>query len=111
MHDDEDTALPTALLLAIPEAQRTQFQRLSEMAALKGIAIYPSSTDDGLVGFRIDREGHPSARCADMASLEAQLVALGLPLLAPDELQQLLRAFQSAFIKDMEGGVGPHGDH
>jgi hypothetical protein len=111
MHDDEDTALPPSLLLTIPETQRTQFRHLREMAALKGIDIYPSSTDDGLVGFRIDREGHPSARCADMPALEAQLVALGLPLLAPQELQQLLRAFQSAFIKSMEGGVGPHGEH
>lgn len=110
MHDDEDTALSPELMLSIPEDQRAQFQRLSEMASLKGITIYPSSTDDGLVGFRIER-GRQSVRCADMASLEKQLIAHGLPLLSHDELQRLLREFQSAFIKSMGGGVGPHGDH
>jgi len=111
MHDDEDTALPVALLLAIPPDQRIQFERLSEMAALKHISIYPSSTDDGLVGFRIEQDGKSPVRCPDMASLQTQLIAHGLPLLAPDELQKLLQAFQSAFIKSMGGGLGPHGEH
>lgn len=110
MYDDEDAAPPAALLLAVPPAQRREFQRLREMAALKGIDVSPSTTDDGLVGFRIERGGE-AVRCTDIDALKTQLIEFGLPLLSAQELQNLLQAFQSAFIRAMDGATGPHGDH
>lgn len=110
MHDEDDTALPVELLLAVPAHQRAAFQQLRDMAALKDIHLYPSTTDDGLVGFRVDH-GAQSVRCPDLPSLKAQLIAQGVPLLSDEELQNLLQAFQGAFIKAMAGGNGRHGDH
>lgn len=110
MYDDEEATPSVALLMAVPPEQRREFQRLREMAALKGIELSPSTTDDGLVGFRIDR-GSESVRCTDIDSLKTHLVEFGLPLLSAEELQSLLRAFQSAFIRAMDDAAGPHGDH
>lgn len=110
MYDDEDATPSVALLLAVPPDQRREFQRLREMAALKGIELSPSTTDDGLVGFKVERGGE-SVRCTDIASLKTQLIEFGLPLLPAEELQRLLQAFQSAFIRSMDDAAGPHGDH
>jgi len=112
MHDDdEDDAPPVELLLAVPTAQRAEFAYLRSLAALKDIWLYPSSTDDGVVGFRVDRQGEASVRCPDMAALRAQLVELGLPLLSPDELQQLLQGFLDDFTLGMQDTDGPHETH
>lgn len=110
MYDDEDAPPSTALLLAVPAEQRAEFERLREMAALKNIHLSPSTTDDGLVGFVLEQNGE-SVRCTDLESLKTELVAHGLPLLSPEELQKLLKAFQGAFIRAMDGQSGSRGDH
>ena len=110
MYDDEDAPPSMAQLLAVPAEQRAEFERLRDLAALKNIHVSPSTTDDGLVGFVLEQHGE-SVRCADLASLKTELVAHGLPLLSPEELQGLLKAFQGAFIRAMDGKVGPHGDN
>lgn len=110
MDDDDEATTPLALLLTVPAAQRTTFERLRDMAALKDIELYPSSTDDGLVGFRLVHHGE-SVHCTDLDALKAQLIAYGVPLLSSEELKQLLQAFQGAFIRGMDDAAGPHGDH
>ncbi|MBI5927364.1 MAG: hypothetical protein HY836_17400 [Aquabacterium sp.] len=101
--EDEDKELPVSLLLSVPEDQRRTFKQLREMAALKHIDIYPSTTDDGLLGFRLEQRGE-SVRCRDLDSLKAALIAHGVPLLSDGELQSLLKAFQSAFLRAMDEG-------
>lgn len=101
--EDEDNELPPSLLLSVPESQRRTFKQLREMAALKHIDIYPSTTDDGLVGFRLEQRGE-SVRCRDLDSLKTELIAHGVPLLSDGELQELLKAFQSAFMRAMDSG-------
>lgn len=111
--EDDDNELPVSLLLSVPEDKRCTFKQLREMASLKGIEIYPSTTDDGLVGFRLEHEGE-SVRCKDIDTLKTELIAHGVPLLSDGELQELLKAFQSAFMRAMEGhgtGSSSQGNH
>ncbi|HEX5355482.1 MAG TPA: hypothetical protein VFW93_04665 [Aquabacterium sp.] len=111
--EDEDNELPISLLLSVPEDKRCTFKQLREMASLKGIEIDPSSTDDGLVGFRLEHKGE-SVRCPDLDSLKTELIAHGVPLLSDGELQELLKAFQSAFMRAMDSGGtagSSHGNH
>lgn len=97
-------------LLALPTDQRRAFEQLRDMAALKGIALTPSVTDDGLIGFKLEHHAQ-TVRCPDLPSLKAELIAHGVPLLSDEELQRLLHAFQSAFMRQMDDAAGPHGDH
>ena len=111
--EDEDNELPISLLLSVPEDKRGTFKQLREMALLKGIEIYPSTTDDGLVGFRLEHQGE-SVRCRDIDALKTELKAYGVPLLSDSELQELLKAFQTAFMQamDSDGSAGSsHGNH
>lgn len=101
--EDEDKELPVSLLLSVPADQRQTFTQLREMAALKHIDIYPSTTDDGLVGFTLEQH-RKSVRCKDLDALKAALIAHGVPLLSDGELQALLKAFQSAFLSAMDDG-------
>lgn len=108
--DDLDASPSVELLMAVPAEQRVQFERLRDMAALKNIHLSPSSTDDGLVGFKLERAGK-SVRCPDIESLKAQLIAHGIPILTAEAVQQLLREFQGSFMRSMDGAAGAHGDH
>ncbi|WP_374594561.1 hypothetical protein [Aquabacterium sp.] len=63
MYDEnEDQALPVSLLLFVPEAQRGKFRQLREMAALKHIDIHPSTTNDDLMGFRLEHKEETAKR-------------------------------------------------
>lgn len=108
--DEDDSPLSNTLLMAVPAEQRRAFLQLREMAALKGIHLSPSSTDDGMVGFVLEHRGLRE-RCASLSDLKAELVRHGVPLLSDEELQRLLRAFQAAFTRQMEGEPGVRQDH
>jgi hypothetical protein len=111
--EDDDHELPAELLLLIPQDKRRAFTQLRDMAALKQIYIYPSTTDDGLLGFRLEHQG-ASVRCPDLLALKAALIAHGVPLLADSDLQTLLQAFQQAFTLSMgsdESAQSPAGHH
>lgn len=110
LDDDEDHGPLLPALMALPADQRRSFEELRDMAALKGIGLSPCATDDGLITFKLEHHDE-TVHCADLPSLKAELIAHGLPLLSDEELQRLLSAFQSAFMRQMDDAAGPHGDH
>ena len=103
--DDEHDPF-AADLLALPEAQRDEFELLRGLAAMCQILVRPAAAG----GFAVYRYGVPT-HCTDLADLARQLTAFRVPVMSREELRRRAGIAFSGVEQALKDATTPDTDH